>query len=809
MLFLKSWLSDYVDLSNYTNSELSQIISTKSSEVEEIIEINDYFDSKVVVGQIKNVRQHPNADRLQMFDVDLGDKGSVQIVSGAPNIRENLIVPVALDGARLPQLTIQAKPLRGEKSEGMCCGKSELALETGFSEGLWELGNELQESSTLSSLGKSICEVFPDLFPHDTVFDIKVLPNRIGVFGSYLGFALELATILNNKSLLTDKAKSLLNPNEVFAQINTSLHEPKDDQPSIAFDDKTGITNSFFTFDLDTLTEKYDVPHQLISRMFLSQINLVGNLTDISNYLLYDIGQPTHFFSHKKVTASSEKLSWNVRKLQQETKFQGLGNLNDAKLPSGLSILQDQDSNILAVPGVSGANKSKVDNDTRVVVEIANFFDEDIARSSFALKYRSDGSKVWAGGVNKALILVALVRLRQLMPEAHLSLISGWNDGQRVDNLAQYIDSLKPVSFDIDTLKLASRIDSRGSAEWLPVLEQNLNIIGRFENGSFTRELFYSNLTDTEDVLEDVIRLIGFDNLQDEFVTSSMTAKKSKVVTAPLELKKIFTTHGFDEVITRPFVAKDELRDPENVLEITKASSSLAPFVRDSLFPSLMQTLTKNVLSGHKKASIFELNRIYHNTGELKEAVSLDGLSITEDPYRVTTLVHDVLRSCNSEKADIEEYEDALGQGYHYSTKNINILILEVKNAQKKKYGLPLGKKVFYVHCDLTNWDYSFNKYPKYSDESEYPSISRSYSFDAGKDIRWENISKIVRNSVDNEQLTLDVVPVERLSGDKQDKILFTVNFTSYERTLSSEEIKSWEDQVIPQILALGNIKQR
>lgn len=809
MLFLKSWLSDYINLNDYTNSQLAEIISTKSSEVEEIHEIQDYFGGKVVVGQIKNARQHPNADKLKIFDVDLGDRGSVQIASGAPNIKEGLIVPVALDGARLPHLTIQAKPLRGEKSEGMCCGKSELALETGYSEGLWELTEELQESSTKNSLGKSICQALPQYFPKDVLFDIKVLPNRIGVFGSYLGFSLELATILGDKSLLTDKARALLNPAQVFEQINSILQEQKSDQPSISFEDKTGITNSFLTFDLDCHTEEYHLPHDHIKRMFLTETNLVGNITDLSNYILYDIGQPTHFFSNQKTTKNSTDLTWTIRKLSQDTKFKGLGNLKDARLQAGTNVLQDQDSNILAIPGISGAHKSKVDQDTRVIVEIANFYDEDIARSSFSLKYRSDGSKVWAGSVNKALTLVALIRLRQLVPEAHLSLISGWNEGENIDNLASLIESIKPTSFDIDIDSLAQRIDSRPATEWRTTLEKNLNLIGRYENQIFTRELFYSNLTDSEDILEDVIRLIGFNNLNEEYAKTSMNYQKSKLVTKPLLIKKIFTKHGFDEVITRPFVAMDQLRDKDNVMEVAKASSALAPFVRDSLFPSLMISLTKNVLDGHKTPSIFELNKIYRNQEKLVESLHVDGLTITQNPYILTSLAQDLLRSSSSKESEVKAVENEFGKGYNYITKNINITILEVKNTQKKLYGLPLNKRVYHIHCNLTNWDYSVNLYPKYNDESEYPSISRDYSFSISKDIKWQNISNIINSNSNNFDYDISVKPEERLSQENVDRLQFRVSFTSYDRTLSSEEIKKWEQQIIPQILALGDIKKR
>ena len=183
MLFLKSWLEDYINLSGFSNAELADIITRKSSEVEEIAEIAERFEGKIVVGKIQSLRKHPEADKLNIFDVNVGEKGIIQIVSAATNARDGLIVPVALDGTKLAGITIQAKKLRGFESQGMCCGKSEMLLETKHSSGLWELNSFLEDEAFL---GWSICEALPEFFPTEYVLDIKVLPDKIGVIGNHL-----------------------------------------------------------------------------------------------------------------------------------------------------------------------------------------------------------------------------------------------------------------------------------------------------------------------------------------------------------------------------------------------------------------------------------------------------------------------------------------------------------------------------------------------------------------------------------------------------------------------------------------------
>ena len=465
MLFLKSWLEDYVQI-DLENQKLAEIITTKSSETEEITEIIDYFANLVVIGRIENIKIHPESSKLQIFEVNLGKKNKqnsqsqnektpnqatenstknydqkVQIISAAPNVREGLIVPVALVGAKLPFLTVGAKKLMGTESQGICLGMSELALETNYSSGLWELNELLTQklqrenpqqtpknlkklenlqsdndqiengkmealkdveladfdstnSDLESFLGRSICEVLPQFFRPETVLDIKVLPDQISRIGHHLGMALEIATILENHNLLTefgkralrtenrlkttnlDQKNNPLNTAEIpensqnsagqnSAKLNENMNlknskyansSSQNSQPDISssqtlqnpnkeklnqedlklsekisnkensslennlflsenfdscdktdtvnfentFADSFGGTNNFDLYNLK-LEKPFVLPHNLQMRMFLTSHNLVGGIVDLSNYLLVDMGQPSHFFDAQKV----------------------------------------------------------------------------------------------------------------------------------------------------------------------------------------------------------------------------------------------------------------------------------------------------------------------------------------------------------------------------------------------------------------------------------------------------------------------------------------------------------------------------
>ena len=303
MLFVRSWLQDYIDLTKYTNQELEKIITDKVAEVDEIEVKSDWFKGKVVIGKIKNLRRHPEADKLNIFEMDFGGViPEVTIASAAPNSVDDLIVPVALNGCTLPFMTIAPRKLRGIESNGMCCGMSELMLETQYSSGLWELNQLLTDKKLPVNeiLGKSICQVLPEFFPAQTIIDIKVLPDKYGQISNHLGMALELSIALENYNLLTDTAQKMLDLDYVNKEYISLINQMQKSDIIIEMVDKT-LTHYVNSFDLYEITPKspesvYILPHIYQQRLFLSNRNLIGNMGDLSNYLLVDIGQPSHLF---------------------------------------------------------------------------------------------------------------------------------------------------------------------------------------------------------------------------------------------------------------------------------------------------------------------------------------------------------------------------------------------------------------------------------------------------------------------------------------------------------------------------------
>jgi phenylalanyl-tRNA synthetase beta chain len=833
MKFLRSWLEKYIELSDLKNKDLSKIITTKSSEVEEFQVIDDYFDGKVLVGRIENCRKHPNADRLTIFDVNLGKKKGVQIISAAPNVKDNLLVPVALEGARLPDFTIVKRNMRGETSEGMCCGKSELLQETGFSDGLWELNNSLGGKDE-EYLGKSVCLVFPELFPQETVFDIKVLPDRIGVIANHLGMALEINSCLADTNRLTEKAKRLTDPNfDIIKEVTRNIS--KEEYVQGEFEDKTGYSNSFWLFSLDLNQDNsgnYHLSHELKKEMFLLEMNLVGGLADLSNYLLRDMGQPSHFFSRRKLSQlafgehsdpSKEilPLKWTVQELESPENFEGLGQLKKADLPVGLKVLKNEKDQTLAVPAISGGKSTKIDaGDNRLVVEIANFPAEEVARNSFRLKYRSDGSKIWAGQVNIRQKLVFLLHLLEILGNtASLKYIYFWFNP---DVFGWTVQSCNPTEalelalnynhrkvIEVDFEYIAQRLDNRGVDFWKPVLQEKLRLLGDYNDGYLNLHPYYTLIGNQDDLLTELAKLIGYDTVFSQYLNFSTDRTLHDQYFSLFSLKSFCLKYGFSEIITRPFLSKQYLSDKslDTIPTLANAYRSQDIYLRSSLLPSLLKSVSENIKLGHKFPRIFELNKVFKSIPKngaerdytkIKEENCLALVLISADPYEASTVINTLLSKISEEKVQVEEFENNEGKGYKYFASPVNAILIQVSKKTKKLYDIPLDKLLWYVELDLGGWDYQVRDLTSYFDESPFPSVSRNYSLFIPCTLVWEEVKEIIKKTYQEKSDTkIFVSPEERLEGKNGLDILnFKIEFINYQRTLSSEEIISWEQEL-------------
>jgi phenylalanyl-tRNA synthetase beta subunit len=482
----------------------------------------------------------------------------------------------------------------------------------------------------------------------------------------------------------------------------------------------------------------------------------------------------------------------------------------------------------LHIPGISGGESTKVEAyDTEFLVEIASFNPEEVGRNSFSLNYRSDGSKIWAGGVNPARILLSIIRLFSLLENSvtysslSLSWITKIGALNNINVLAEQIIDLENNSINLDLDYIIERMDGRDKNYWLPIVSQKLSVIGDYQNGALKLNIFYNRIRTQEDVLAEIVRLIEFENLQPhqlEFTTKStpMSDFDKKQL-----WKKNIVNFGFYETITRPFLSENELllsltkstnsdksdqEKTEKPFQILNPYSSLQPFFRDSLLPSLLISTAKNIKRGEKEINLFEAGQVYTLKGkEKKESYEIWGISVSNDPVRITSLIQTLSQSLDLKLnyKTLNSQWNEIGSGVEYNltspasdnqNEDQKIVLLEINKKIKKQFTLPLSKTVWAFRISFTNGIPLLNQYPKYIEESEYPGITRSYSLAIPESLEWHEMVKIINNNLP-ESGRLQLLPVERLVDLDSNLVAlnFQANLQSYEKTLDGQAVDEWE----------------
>lgn len=499
---------------------------------------------------------------------------------------------------------------------------------------------------------------------------------------------------------------------------------------------------------------------------------------------------------------SLKTLSWkiqqNIANLNSDIKFKSLGSIKELSLDKDVVTLvgfNSQGEQILAVPGVVGGESTKAQSDSReLLIEIANFDPEQVARNSFKLNYRSDANKLFAGDINISLVKLATVKLMNLLPHNN----NFDNIFKRISKNSSFVTSkVESRGIEINWEYLCSRFDNRFVEYWKPILESKLIFLGSYnkETNRLIPNVFYGKIETKEDLLEELIRLIGFENLEPDYINFSSNNQYNTFFDKEIAVKNLMTNLGYTEVITRPFVNEKMLINKENALKLLNPYSSLESFYRDNLETSLSKVYSENLSRGQKNIQIFEINEIYPE-GNYKPNNVLAALIESEDPYHITTLAHSLKNYFNYTDTEyLESKINILDIGQQ--TIHSSITITQISNKLKKLLNIPLSKTLWTLTIDISNLNQiNLLTIGKYTDITQYPSIKRAYSHQISSNLTWENVDKLIKNLVDG-KCQVKINPIERFRlNEESDKLNFEITYYSYIQTLSSELVESLELQI-------------
>ena len=569
MKFSVNWLREFVDLPK-NPEEIADLLTRAGIEIKKI-ETRGANVENVVVSQIVASSRHPNADRLTVCEVDDGSGSKRQIVCGATNYKAGDKVPLALPGAKLPNGTeIRKSKLRGVESEGMLCSPIEL--------GLGEDASGLLILSPDAKVGAPIA----DLFPADTILDVEITPNR-GDLLSHFGLAREIAA-------LTGAAAPSPRPGETARGRLGSI--------TIAATSEC----PFFSLRKIDNVKVGPTPQWLRAKIESVGVRSINNIVDISNFVMLELGQPTHAFDADKLNGGI-----NVRLARDGEKFLALDGKTYSLKPDNC-VIADQERAV-GIGGVMGGEETGVTNSTKnILLEAAYFLPASIRRTARDLNLQSDASYRFERGVDPDMILRASQRAAQLMGEiagggpAKEIHVAGELPADPADVLLSYEKCSRVIGVAIDPKTIDEILTGFGLRK----------TAGTNESATWKIPSHRRDLQRDVDLIEEVLRAYGIDKIpgrtRGRFMPTSVADRSHDLET--LFLRHRLTGSGLSEVRTSKLISRSAMAS-DKAVELRNPLSEDHVALRPNLISGLLDVLERNIRAGAEGVSIFEIGRVF------------------------------------------------------------------------------------------------------------------------------------------------------------------------------------------------------
>ena len=582
MQFPESWLREFCN-PPLSTEQLAETLTMAGLEVEELKPVAPPF-THIVVGEIMEAVQHPNADRLRVCQVDVGQGSPLTIVCGAPNARVGTKVPCALVGAELPPgedgkpFLIKVGKLRGVESQGMLCSARELKLSEDQG-GLLELVAD-------APLGQDIRE---HLKLDDTLFTLKLTPNLAHCLSVY-GVAREVAALTG-----------------------TPLNVPSFPSVTVGNQDKLAVKVSapdlcgrFSGRIVRNVNPQASTPPWMVDRLARCGQRSVTALVDISNYVMFELGRPSHIFDLDKIHGGLD-VRWG--KPGETLK---LLNGNTVTVDEKVGVIADG-SQVESLAGIMGGDATAVSSDTKnVYVEAAFWWPKAIVGRSRRYNFSTDAGHRFERGVDSGQTVEHIERITQLIID-----ICGSDDtlcGPIVDAQVN-MPKATPV-----TLRVARAAKIIGmpltQAQCLDALKRlGLDVVEGEGALTVTPPSYRFDLQIEEDLIEEVVRIIGYNQLPETPPLAPITARiRPEAERSPFAVRRALASLGYQETINFSFVEErweHELAGNPNPIKLLNPIASQMSVMRSSLLGSLLQVLKFNLDRKAPRVNVFELGRVF------------------------------------------------------------------------------------------------------------------------------------------------------------------------------------------------------
>ncbi|MFA5109629.1 MAG: phenylalanine--tRNA ligase subunit beta [Patescibacteria group bacterium] len=793
-----NWLKDFVKIpAKIKPSILAEELTNHTVEVESLINSAEQFN-KVVVGKVLEVTKHPNADRLRLTVVDV-KKTKLNIVCGAPNVAPGQLVAVALIGAVLPNgLEIKPAEIRGEKSEGMICAEDELGL------------GKNHEGILVLKEGAKIGEPFAKyLKAEDVVLEIdnKSLSNRPDLLNHY-GLARETAAILNLP----------LKPYEKFFHKNWEFLGAKESKLEIKVED-TELCPRYQAVKVENIKVE-ESPAWLKERLISINQRPINNIVDLTNYVMFDCGQPMHAFDGDKV----KKIV--VRRAAENEMMETLD--EKERVLSSADLIISDGRKAIALAGVMGGHDSEITADTTsLLLEAANFAAASVRRTSQKLGLRTEASVRFEKSLDPNLTSGALFRFLTLLKEIcpKLKIASALID----------INNVNPekITIDLDLGWLANKIGQEISRS------EAINILKRLgfellsDDSNLLRVLVPSwratkDISSKEDLAEEILRLYGYNNIASRLPVLALSLPEvNEERKLERKIKNILAwKYSLNEAYNYSFVGEEQLKklniDFFNYLKLANPLSDLQSMLRQSLASGLLGNVKINQ-SKSDDFGFFEIGSVFFNApGNFpKDAGREETLPYQEKHLglvlagegdlfgRLKGLINNLLRTLTNYEAETEFSilenpvgwaDDRVSAKITIFGQDIGLVALVGPEVNTK---LNLKKKTALAELNfklLANLVLGLARF-RFRETSKYPPVMRDLAFVVEEKILYNDLKEEIANFnplIKSVEL-FDVYAGDKLA-DNRKSLAFHIVYLSEERTLTAAEVDQIQEKLVARL---------
>ncbi len=774
-----NWLKNYIDLSGIPIDEIESALTMVGLEVENVENQEKMFNN-FVIGYVKEKNKHPKADKLTVCIVSTGDEEHT-VVCGAPNVDAGQKIVLALPGAIVPQngIVISKAKIRGVESNGMICSEAELGIGNDHS-GILVLDSSLKEGMTLSEAMQL----------NDVIFEIGITPNRPDAL-SHIGVARDLAALYNRKMNLPETKQS---------------HSEKNVSEFASVEVEDAINCPRYSAKVVLNVEIKDSPLWLQQRIKSIGLRPINNVVDVTNFILYELGQPLHAFDLDRL--SGKKIV--VKKAGAVSDFVTLDSKQRKLTPETLLICDAK--NPVAIAGVMGGENSEVTTATQnVLIESAYFNPSSVRKTSKTLGLSTDSSYRFERGCNPHITPLAAERAAQLIAE-----MSG---GEIVEGL---ID-VYPAKILPKEISLRKQQVERILGYPIPDKKiRNIFIGLGFEILSEDKDCMFISVPpfrpDIEreiDLIEEIARINGYDNIPTISRIGITLQEKIDETSFTSELKEILSGLGFNEMYSTTLQGEKSANLTGNAIKLLNPSSIEMSFLRTSLIPGGIETVKKNLNVKEKNIMLFEIGKVFQKVNEKIESF--------DDFIEQERLLVLLAGNANEKKwyaaernfdfFDLKGYVFALFKKKNldnfipYSYNNVGKNLFDFCFEQKYEnrvigYGGRISKEVlkgYDIDKDVYCYELIIDEFKKLSGNPQkfkellrYPKIQRDFAFVFDKKIEFTEIESFIRKNSSGllKELSLfDVFESESLGSDKR-SLAFSLAYYDYERTLTEEEVE-------------------